>query len=234
MRALFALLVLANLAFFLAYPRDTSLPDETDAQTVSTEKQQLVLIAEIPLADRPGKRTVLAADGVPEEVQATPEDANRVELPAVAQSCYRIEGIPDEKALAAVKSRLQAAGAHLGESGEMTTEKRRYWVVLPRFRSRAQAEPVMDRLRKAGVRDFYFVSSGENRNTISLGLFSSPEAARKRVQELAPLKLKVHTREVVSSSSTLFLEVGWEQSLAELEKAARLSGSPLRACQHAR
>lgn len=233
MRALFALLVLLNLIFFLASSQDTSQPGSTEAQKRSQETPALLLISELPLSERPGKRPTLSADGLPDEIQVVPDNTGKREpVPVTTQNCYRFEAFPDEKALAIAKAHLREVGARLGASGVMSVEKRRYWVVLPRFNSRAQAEPVMRRLREAGVRDFYFISAGENRNTISLGLFSSADAAQRRVQELAPLRLKVDIREVFSASRAWYLEVGWEQSPGELEKIAGASGASVSVCHN--
>lgn len=234
MRLLFLLLLLANLALAVGVMRGE--PDSAGVQIApgpaATGTAPLLLVSELPLADRPGKRSALAASAVPEEVQVltdTPDPA-----PGTPQGCYRLEGIPDATALAAVRSRVEAAGGHVGSSGEVTAEKRRYWVLLPPFRSRVQAEPMMKRLRAAGVKDFYFITAGENRNTISLGLFSTAEAARRRVQQLAPLKLKLDVREVVSSSRSLSLEVTWEKSPAALSRATGLEGIQIGACVQSR
>lgn len=222
MRAFFALLALVNLALLMTFSSGGPADDAGDYVDLRRDAQELLLISELPLAERPGPRTTLSRSSIPDEVRVVPDRAAVNAPPVATRSCYRLEGFPDPQALKAAKSRLRTLGVRLKNSGEASFERRRYWVVLPRFRSREHAAPVMARLRAAGISDFYFVPGGEDKNTLSLGLFSTAEAAQRRMAQLAPLKLKVHTREVVSPAKRYFLDVTWEKSPAALVQGLRL------------
>lgn len=230
MRLLFMFLVLANLVLLVFFGTDASGPATPSADPGGD--RALTLIAELSPAEHLEPRTVVTTADLPEGVRS---GENEAPTPVSPGMCHRIEGLADAKALAAVKNRLTALGAEVLGSGEMALEKRRYWVVLPRFRSRQQAEPVMARLRAAGIKDYYFVATGEDKNTISLGLFSTPGAAQRRVAQLGPLKLKTQTREVISQGSGFYVDVDGQEK-STLREALRAMGGPelpIRRCPHA-
>jgi len=47
-----------------------------------------------------------------------------------------------------------------------------YWVYLPPFGSRHEAEEAAKMLKSSGIKDMYIVNDPANRNAISLGVFS--------------------------------------------------------------
>ncbi|MEE9141134.1 MAG: SPOR domain-containing protein [Gammaproteobacteria bacterium] len=63
----------------------------------------------------------------------------------------------------------------------------RTWVYLPPFPTRERARDAMRDLRDQGVTDLYVEPGPENRNAISLGLFSSPTSAERRAREIRAL-----------------------------------------------
>ncbi|MCK9530117.1 MAG: SPOR domain-containing protein [Gammaproteobacteria bacterium] len=230
MRLFFAFLVLANLvlAFFGTDASRSAAPSADRGGDTG-----LTLIKELSPAERPRPRMAVTTADLPEDVRTAADESSTSVMPGL---CHRIEGLTDAQALAAAKSRLIALGADVRRSGQVALEKRRYWVVLPRFRSRQQAESVMARLRAAGIKDFYFVASGEDKNTISLGLFSTPEAAQRRATQLGSLKLRTQTREVISHGRGFYLDVDTDEDLPVLREALRPLGVPelqIRACPDA-
>lgn len=67
---------------------------------------------------------------------------------------------------------------------EQTTQTSGWWVYLPAAGSRAQALEIARKLGQHNILDYFVVSSGEQSNTISLGLFKDPANARKRRDEV--------------------------------------------------
>jgi len=61
------------------------------------------------------------------------------------------------------------------------------WMVyLPAYASRNEAERIAGELRKKGLQDFFVIQDNSSmRNAISLGIFSSADAAQGRVDALA-------------------------------------------------
>ncbi len=54
-----------------------------------------------------------------------------------------------------------------------------FWVYVPPLTSRAAAERRVDELKTLGLKDFFILNDGAQRNAISLGVFKTEEAAGK-------------------------------------------------------
>jgi hypothetical protein len=75
------------------------------------------------------------------------------------------------------------AGQRVMSFAEVPLETR-HWVIFPPLPSAESAEAKLGELVAAGLEDSYVVQDGVWRNAISLGLFTSDQAARRRVLEV--------------------------------------------------
>lgn len=66
----------------------------------------------------------------------------------------------------------------------VVAESNGWWVHLPALPSKADAERKAAELREMGVADFFIVQDGQNRNAISLGVFSSESRGKDRLAEV--------------------------------------------------
>ncbi len=81
----------------------------------------------------------------------------------------------------------QALGPHVTRTRsrqEQTRQPTAWWVYLPAAASRAQALEQARQLGAHKINDYFVVGSGDQANTVSLGLFRDPANARKRVSEV--------------------------------------------------
>lgn len=62
-----------------------------------------------------------------------------------------------------------------------------YWVHIPSFKTRREAETRVEYLKRSGIREYFIMQEGNDNFAISLGLFSTPGAADST---LAALKEK--------------------------------------------
>jgi hypothetical protein len=67
---------------------------------------------------------------------------------------------------------------------EQTTQTRGWWVHLPPSPNHAAALAQARALGARNIQDYFVVGSGDNQNTVSLGLFKDPANARKRRDEI--------------------------------------------------
>ena len=89
---------------------------------------------------------------------------------------------PDE--FMQVREQLKTlAGQRVMSFAEVPLETR-HWVIFPPLPSAESAEAKLGELVAAGLEDSYVVQDGVWRNAISLGLFTSDQAARRRVLEV--------------------------------------------------
>ncbi len=67
---------------------------------------------------------------------------------------------------------------------EQTSQTSGWWVYLPPAASRAQALQQVRELSAHHISDYFVVSSGDQSNTVSLGVFKDPANARKRRDDI--------------------------------------------------
>lgn len=103
------------------------------------------------------------------------------------QSCISIgpfAQITDENA---VQQKLQEAGYTVTSRTERGDVFAGYWVSLPAFNTRLEAETALAKLHTSGVDDAYLLAEETPPNVISLGLFSEQANAERRRDEVIKL-----------------------------------------------
>lgn len=98
--------------------------------------------------------------------------------------CLAIGPFATPQDLRNARAALTGPGVRMRSRQEHTTEARGWWVYLPAPGTRAQALALARRLDTAHVGDYFVMSSGDQSNAISLGLFKDPANARKRRDEV--------------------------------------------------
>jgi len=99
--------------------------------------------------------------------------------------CLAIGPFATPQDLRNARTALGGPGIRLRSRQEQTSEARGWWVYLPAPGTRAQALALARQLEGAHVGDYFVMSSGDQPNAISLGLFKDPANARKRRDEVA-------------------------------------------------
>lgn len=211
MRILLMVLLLANLGFFAWQQwydpaRVADLPaGEVDARLGAG----LRLVGE---PQRSAEVEPAASDIVPEEgvvegavpdeaAEAAPVADGRDEAVLAESGGPRVEEVPlqadavcatlgpfEQLEMAQLaEERLESYGslATVRESGGQIRSG--FWVYLPPYSSRSEAKRIEDELRGKNVSDLFIVTGSDQRNAISLGLFSTPERADQRAAEIGRL-----------------------------------------------
>jgi len=122
----------------------------------------------------------------PPPVAARTADETRREMQGLAgAACVEFSGIA---AADLPRAREAFAALHLGDrlSERRVEDVSRYWVFVPPARDRRSAEAAMTQLRRLGVSDV----SVRPDNAISLGVFSSDDAARRFLAAIAAKGVK--------------------------------------------
>lgn len=167
MRTLALLLILLNVCFLFW------------AQYIDVSEPQVATI-EAP-AETTARRLQLAS----ERTKSTLVEHNDTAL----LSCISIGPFPQMNDVNAVQKQLQHAGFTTTlrtENGDIFAG---YWVSLPAYKSRVEAEAALAKLHTSGVGDAYLMADDTppNANVISLGLFSEQTNAQRRRDEVAKL-----------------------------------------------
>ncbi|MCB1582046.1 MAG: SPOR domain-containing protein [Marinicella sp.] len=168
MRYLFILLLIANIAFFVWLQRFSPAVKKPFA-AVDEGVKALQLVAEVKDNKSNDSHTV-----------------NSVEInDDVQQICYSAGPFDIEANVHAAAETLEPLVLKSNIRKITTTQEAGYWVYLPALSSRAEALKKGRELATAYVKDYYVVTSGDNENSISLGLYREPYNADNRIAELS-------------------------------------------------
>ena len=194
-RALLLIFVLANLGIFAWY-RWYVLPNSTGPQPAPPlSGQPLKLMSELSAAEKkavateaptPASATVAAAPAAT-HAAAVPAPTTAGIAAAAAQVCASYGPFPSSDAAGLGLSRLKLLGLSASQRAVSGKAKLGYWVYLPPFGSRKEADAAAALLKKRGVADIYVVADEANRNAVSLGVFSQKNFASERVKEIKKL-----------------------------------------------
>lgn len=198
-RALLALLILANLGVF-AWVHWYVNPSHADLAPVAAPGgAPLKLMSELSPAERKNLAStpVPAPATAPVLAAATHAAPAAVTAPAAAGAlvCASYGPFPSADAASQALARLKTAGLTANQHAIAGKAKLGYWVYLPPFGSRKEADAAAAMLKKRGVTDIYVVADEANRNAVSLGVFSQRDGAVQREKEIKKLGFKAQMAE---------------------------------------
>ncbi len=196
MRWLFLLLLLANAGYFAWQALKAPMPEPT--RSTAPAAQGLALLSELSEGEHPALRAATPPPTVEPEEEVTAEE--RIESVAVEpevqpepeppRQCLELKGFEKPSEAESLLKAMLGEGMQLEARGDELVPRSNYWVLIPPFKTRAEAEVVIKQLKGRKLRDFYRVRSGESANAISLGVFSSKDAAERRYRQVVNLGLK--------------------------------------------
>lgn len=220
MRALFLLLVLANLAFF-AWSRYGAPGDAADAAPLARQidpgRLKVIAPADLPPPAAPAKKPAPVA---------APASAP---IACMEWGSFTLADAPGaEKALSPL-----ALGERLAQ--RRTEETAGWWVYMPPQGNRQAAVRKAAELKKLGVEEYFIVQEeGAYRWALSLGVFRTEDAARARLAALSARGVRtarIGARETVVPKVWLQVKTVDAPLQARLKEIARqVEGSELREC----
>ena len=104
--------------------------------------------------------------------------------PRTSSSCLALGPFATPQDLRNARQALATQATRMRSRQEQSSQTRGWWVYLPAAGSRTQALQQARQLDQHHISDYFVVSSGDQPNTISLGLFKDPDNARKRRDEV--------------------------------------------------
>ena len=154
---------------------------------------ELRLLAELPQTD------VAPAASAPAPLasaQATPSD-----------TCMTLGPFATPQDLRNARHALASQASRMRSRQEQTTQATGWWVYLPASGSHAQALAQARELAAHHIDDYFVVSSGDQPNTVSLGLFKDPANARKRRDQVAAAGFPARMSERSESVAEYWLDL---------------------------
>ena len=169
MRALFLLLVLANLVYFTwahVAREGASVEDQFQQLQIAPEKIKLLKAAGKAVSDKPKAPGKAIPPAPPKIASAAP----------VACMEWGVFAGPDVARAEAALAQLELPAERIERT---VTDAGGYWVYMPPLKTKADADRKVGELRALGVTEFFLVQDpGQWRNAISLGIFRTEEAAQ--------------------------------------------------------
>ena len=228
MRALFLLLVLANLAAFAWWrhvsPPDPGLDPKPLARQIEPDRLKIVPPAELAKAAPPKKPAPPAPQAAaPAPVASAPATA------CLEWGSFTLTDAPRmEKALEPL-----ALGERLAQ--RRTEETAGWWVFIPPLGSRQAALRKAGELKALGVEEFFVMADdSQYRWSLSLGVFRTEEGAQARLSTLRSQGVRtarIGPRELIVPKIWLQVKAVDAATEARLKEiAGRIEGSELRAC----
>ncbi|GAA0252716.1 SPOR domain-containing protein [Rhodanobacter caeni] len=138
---------------------------------------------------------------------AKPVAAAKVETPAPAPSCVALGPFTTPEDLRRAREALSGQARRMRSRQEQVNQSHGWWVYLPAMATRAQALARARELAEHHIDDYFVVSSGEQPNTISLGLFKDQGNARKRRAEVIAAGFPAQVTERVETVPEYWLDL---------------------------
>lgn len=237
LRLLFVLLIALNIAvgaWLLLGQDDAHVRSVTDPGVpvlhLLTERDDLAAAASVA-----ANATVTPPPTPPTTVTASAAAVAAVSPASDASTSYRCMALGPFASLQALRSARGRLASHFARSRsrqEQSQQSRGWWVYLPAQASREKALAQAQRLAAAHIDDYFVVSSGDQPNTISLGLFRDPSNARKRRDEVVAAGFPAQLTERVETVPEYWLDVvladrnsaQWQRRLSSLGVGSHSTG----------
>lgn len=152
-----------------------------------------------PAASAPSPR-VAAAPATPPAPEPAPSRPN-------TYTCMALGPFATQADMRTARVALTNQAARMRSRQEQTTQTSGWWVYLPGGGSRDKALELGRRLAAANVGDYFVVSSGDQPNTVSLGLFKDPANARRRREQVVAAGFPAQMTERTETVPEYWLDV---------------------------
>lgn len=215
MRAIFLVLVIANLAFFIhqAFWKDGNVvTQEKHAEQVMSEtKNNLQLLSELGADDRPAKRADISKEVAVLTGSAPSSDSSRD-----GELCTMLG--PYEQLLQAEYSveRLAALGASAHIVPVEIQEGESFWVYLKPEMSEKEAVRRLYELQKKNI-ESHIITKGELSNGISFGRFADYAEAEAKLSEVKNQGYEVFIKRLPKTIQEIWvvLDTGFAEKVDE-------------------
>ena len=207
MKLIFLFFAAINIAFFIWQSESLGLGHKSGPSKGmgATNVPTLVLLGEadaIKNADAnpknpPEKTASLAPENIP--------PANKL------AACFSLGPFDNVEQALPISAKLRDLGTYTSERKEKEKTTSGYWVYLPSFDSWKDAREKVMELEKKGLKDIFIVGRGKMKNAVSLGLFSSDDAADRRVEKLQKLGIKPKIEVQYTTAENYWIDIDIEK-----------------------
>jgi len=170
-----------------------------------------------------------ATAGAPASAPATAAAPAPVAAPAApVEQCLRFGPFADDAARDAARTALAAAGVEAQPRQTPARPARGWKVHVPAFATREEANAMGEKIKAAGIADWYVMNAGGDANSIALGRYASEDAARRRESELTSKGIPAQAEPLGDTAAQAWLEA---RLPAAADRAALAAIAPAKAVE---
>lgn len=192
LRAAIVFLLMLNLGLAIWWLAGEDQRATTPAHVADAPQPGLRLVDE-PVATKPAAASAIPVPATPalpstaaKDTPAPAEPPLIAPAPVVATAmCLSFGPFADAAARDAARARLQALSEKLVARDAKARSARGWRVYMPPLASREAAQALIEKIKAAGINDWYIIANGSEANSIALGRYGSEESARRREAQLA-------------------------------------------------
>ena len=184
-------------------------------------------------ADAPGLRlvgeTAAPTPVATQAASAAPTAATAPVAPAPADGgqCLRFGPFADAAARDAARPGL-ASSAEVLLPRDTPGKSARGWMVhVPAFATREEARAMGERIKAAGISDWYVMNEGDAANSIALGRYGGEAAARRREAELRAKGIPAQAEALGDSAPQWWLDARLKPGIAAAALARLAASKPI-------
>ncbi len=100
-----------------------------------------------------------------------------------------------------------------------------FWVIIPAAKTRKAANKNIKKLKELGIRDYFLVATGSQKNAVSLGVFSKSSSARRRLKAMLNKGVKAKITSVDLPKRKYWLDWSITATALSVEQLAILQKS---------
>ena len=234
MRVFVFLLVLVNLLFAAWSQGYLGMTESPDAQRVSQQlnAERLAIVAR---DEPPPLRSDKAVRADKAALKASVEEDGKGDSgKGMPELCLQVNDVPSEAAQTVVELFSQKLPSfrvqrttHAANAG--------FWVFIPPLATKKEAEIKAAELKRLGVPEFFIVQDGAQARAISLGVFSTRDAANARLEQLRSKGVRsAKIGERPAKATSYDLQINGPESSGEGARrllGERLPEHPLSSCK---
>lgn len=144
-----------------------------------------------------------------------------------AALCLSFGPFADAAARDAVRPRLQALSEKLVARDAQMRSARGWRVYMPALASREAAQALADKIKAAGINDWYIIANGSEANSIALGRYGSEDSARRREAQLAAKGFTARAEPLADTPPQWWLDARFAPAASHAALAAIAPSRPL-------
>lgn len=229
LRAAIVFLLMLNLGVAAWWLGGAGLRAVTSVPAVDASQPGLRLVNE-PVAPQP---VVAPPASDPSSSAAAPstsaiEEPATPAVPAAATAlCLSFGPFADAAARDAVRPKLQSLAQKLVTRDAKARSTRGWRIYMPALATRDAAQELVDRIKAAGINDWYIIANGSEANSIALGRYGSEESARRRQAQLADKGFTARAEPLGDTPPQWWMDARFTADASRTTLAAIASSKPL-------